>query len=275
MWQFQIPMNDHAVVSNRRTGIFGFIPLIVVSSSGKVDVVGLPRERGQAHVHDRLADRVNSAALIVFAIEPKRVQNLQLIPTLHVNPTVAPSLPTTLRHEWSSKFDMKMVISKFLFGETVGGSQKPPFDQLTVFEPLCGRSIKEHHRVFGWLGPEGRALSLGLLEFGNLIIVAVVGRDRAVLQHGPAITILRGKFDFAVSQGPFGSDRLTPAGPPLTGQTAVVADQIKFPFSKSDNLDPQFERRVFRSSSQILALISVVGWRFFHVGVSRIAIVSP
>ena len=69
--QLDVVMDYHAVVADGGTGVGGLLAVLVKLGRGEVDVVCLPLQRRKAHVHIRISDRVNAAALVVFAGEAK------------------------------------------------------------------------------------------------------------------------------------------------------------------------------------------------------------
>src|SRR5690606_33522998 len=71
-----------------------------------LDVVGLPRERGIAHVELWCGDGIDASAFVVLPFETKAVEHLNLVAALEIRPAVATVLPAILRLIRKAKFDM-------------------------------------------------------------------------------------------------------------------------------------------------------------------------
>lgn len=67
--KFDIIMNDHTVVTDGHPGIFCFLAISPELGSSKVDVVGLPGERRETHIHCRSSRSVDSSAFIIQPFE--------------------------------------------------------------------------------------------------------------------------------------------------------------------------------------------------------------
>src|SRR5580704_10327623 len=113
-------------MSNRDDRVFPFRLLVGCKAGGpKFNVVGLPRERRQAHVHKRLGLLVDPAALIVQALQAKRVEDLDFVLILEINAAVAAPLSTSIWHEGCAKFDVQQEILEFLLRNR-GDAQEMP-----------------------------------------------------------------------------------------------------------------------------------------------------
>ena len=67
-------MDEHAVVFDGHQSIFYFRAGLIELCRIEIHVVGLPGERGQTHVDFGLGERVEAAALVVFARQPERIE---------------------------------------------------------------------------------------------------------------------------------------------------------------------------------------------------------
>lgn len=105
--QFQIVVNFDTVVQDGHASMLHFLPGIVIRGGSVVDVVGLPGQRWEAHIHGRGTDGVNASALVVFSLESERIQNLSFVASLHVATAVASPLSTSEWLEWKPKFQMQ------------------------------------------------------------------------------------------------------------------------------------------------------------------------
>ena len=72
-------------------GVFDFLA-VLHHGIGELHVVGLPLERRQAHVHDRIGLGVDATALVVFPFQPKRIEDLHLVMVHLIKAAVAPAL---------------------------------------------------------------------------------------------------------------------------------------------------------------------------------------
>ena len=69
VWQVKIFVDHNSVVLDRHLWVFRDFSLFVVACGSEIDVIGLPTERGQAHVDVRGFNRIDPAALVVLAFQ--------------------------------------------------------------------------------------------------------------------------------------------------------------------------------------------------------------
>jgi hypothetical protein len=74
--QFEVVVHFDSVMQDRHAGVFDLLAGIVISGRCVVDVVSLPGQRREAHIHGRIADRINAATLVVFSFQAERIENL-------------------------------------------------------------------------------------------------------------------------------------------------------------------------------------------------------
>ena len=82
--QFQVIMNHNPIMANRNTGILGFLTALV-NSCREIVVIGLPGQGRKTHINLRLGNGINPAALIVLSFQSKRIQDLDLVPSLDIH----------------------------------------------------------------------------------------------------------------------------------------------------------------------------------------------
>ena len=92
-------MNRYAVVFDGDQRIFGLLPGFIVFRRSEVDVVGLPGERRETHVHGGRRLRVNAPALVILALESEGIEHLQFVAVLQIDTAVAAVLSASERFE--------------------------------------------------------------------------------------------------------------------------------------------------------------------------------
>ena len=226
--EFDLFVHHHAIQLDGDPGVGQLFAGVIVTGGGEVGVVGLPHERGQAHVQVGLADGVQSAALVVFPLEAKRVEHLGLVPTLVVQATVAPALATGGGHVREAKLE---VDGEVLEGLDAGGSllEQPLRSAGSLFPVLLkGRlgAIKEDNRLGRGLEPQCRAAAFDLLE----------------LEVGDFLADARGVFVGILFLGPI------PAG---AGQAATVGHHQELPGSLRHHLHTEVFTGVFPLQGEV------------------------
>ena len=88
--------------SRRRDDFFA-----VVFGGGEVDVVGLPGERGQAHVDVGIFQLVEAAAFVVFSFEAERIEHLHFVAALQIDAAVAAGLAAVFGHVGQAELDVE------------------------------------------------------------------------------------------------------------------------------------------------------------------------
>src|SRR5262249_48704158 len=83
----------------------------------EVNVIRLPRERRQAHIHERRVLRVEAAAFVVLALEAEAVEDLEFVAVLHVDAAVGPALPAGVRHERQEELQVNLVVLESLLAD--------------------------------------------------------------------------------------------------------------------------------------------------------------
>lgn len=104
--EFDVVVDNGAVVGDGEAGVSGFLAGGVVLGGGEVDVVGLPGEGREAEVFAGGGDFVEAAAFVVFAFEAEAVEHLDFVAALEVDAAVAAGLATGVGHEGEAEFDV-------------------------------------------------------------------------------------------------------------------------------------------------------------------------
>ena len=71
--EFRLVVDEDPVVLDRNDGVRDLFALVVELSGRDVEIVGLPRQRREARVDDRLELLIEARALVVLAFEPEGV----------------------------------------------------------------------------------------------------------------------------------------------------------------------------------------------------------
>src|SRR6266511_2938758 len=116
-------MNRHPVVFDADDGVFELLPSFVEIRRHEVDVVGLPGQRGITHIQGRRRSRVDTPALVVLALESERIDHLDLVSVLKINPAIAAVLYPSKWLERGEKFKVRGEIREAHFALAAGGEQ--------------------------------------------------------------------------------------------------------------------------------------------------------
>ena len=105
-------MDEHAVVLHGEGGVLGLLAVSIELRLGELDVVGLPGERGEAHVHERAVLGVDAAALVVLALEAEAVEHLHLVTILQIDAAVAAILTAPGGLEGQEEFNVQREVGE-------------------------------------------------------------------------------------------------------------------------------------------------------------------
>src|SRR5690606_22538576 len=92
-------VDEHAVVPDGHPSGLDDLARGVEARLAKLDVVGLPGERREAHRNLRRGDLVDSPAIIMLRLEPEGVEDLDLVSPLEVDAAIPAVLPSRARSE--------------------------------------------------------------------------------------------------------------------------------------------------------------------------------
>jgi hypothetical protein len=95
--QLHVVMNDHAVKLHGESRPGGAGAGGIKLRRDELHVVGLPRERRQAHVQTRFRDGIEAAAFVLLAFEAKGVEHLRLPASAVIHAAVAAMLTASDR----------------------------------------------------------------------------------------------------------------------------------------------------------------------------------
>ena len=106
-------MNHDPVVAGGDTGVLDLLAVLETRGS-EFDVIGLPREGREAHVHHRRFLAVEGAAEIELSLDPKGVEDLSLVVVEDIDSAVSPVLVARLDLwlERGTKFEVKGEVAK-------------------------------------------------------------------------------------------------------------------------------------------------------------------
>ena len=135
-------VDQHAVVADGHSGI-GHLLVTLELRRREVEIVRLPNHRRQAHVHVRFPHLVEAAALVVAALQTKRVEHLTLVAVVDVDAAVGAPLASGLRHPRQAEFQVQPITVELLLGGNPG--QQALFLGQFVNE---GASVNRVNKVF-------------------------------------------------------------------------------------------------------------------------------
>ena len=142
-------MDNDAIVLD---GHLGWCNDLVTFELGtrEIDVIGLPCQRWQAHVHLGLRIAVDSATFIVSSFKAERVEDLAFVLIAQIHPAVPAALATSKWHKGRAKLQMQRVVFEDVFG-TCSNAHQVPFE-LTWIPFVDTRAVKQNDCPFRWLG---------------------------------------------------------------------------------------------------------------------------
>ena len=149
--QLELRVNHHAVVPHFDLGVGDLLPILVLRR-GELHVVRLPSQRRKAHVHVRLAQLIEAAALVVLAFQPERIEHLDLVAVVQIHAAVAPPLLAGERHVRQAELDVQRVVAEALLAGRLR-QQVLVLQQRAVLEVLGRRAVEEHGGPLGRLAP--------------------------------------------------------------------------------------------------------------------------
>ena len=161
--QFAFIVNEHSVEFNGHVGPGGAVSAVVKFGCGEIDIVGLPGEGRQTHVHVGLGDGVDAATFVHLPIEGEGVEDLGFPAPAEVNPAVSPALSASEGFVGSAKLKVEFVVFEFRLAGGASGLQQSAF-HLAILPVFDAGSVEKNGRAFGRLGSEGWAFSLDSLE---------------------------------------------------------------------------------------------------------------
>ena len=256
--EFDVVLDDGAVVGDGEAGVGGFVAGGVVLGGGEVDVVGLPGEGREAEVLAGGGDFVEAAAFVVFAVEAEAVEHLDFVAALEVDAAVAAGLAPGVGHEREAEFDvggeaLELVFAGDAFHEQAVLGDAGFGEAVDAFAVEEDGGAGRRWGVFGGGGAVGaghfeEACALAVEDFGG------VGRDfgAELFVGGFEDDFADGVIAAAEGAGHGGAVEV----PAVAGEAALVGDGFEFAFAQSPDLDaPAF---VFDGGGE-LALDGEVG----------------
>ena len=256
--EFEVVLDDDAVVFYGEDGGVGFFTGGVELGGGVGDVVGLPLEGGIAHVELGSAVVVDAAALVVFALEAETVEDLQFIAVLDVDAAVAPALAAAEGFEGEDEFEVQVKGLEGLLGFAAGG-EPFPFIEVAVVPGVGGAAVEEDDGAFGGFGTLGGAVAHDALELEGGALVGFSAEAEGVEGGGPGAfesdgVALALAFDFD-----FGG--AIPAG---TGEALAVEDGAEGVVAEGDDVGAELG---VAEAAFVFALFGEVGAGGFWGGV--------
>ena len=103
---------SYAVVIDGETSIRDFFTVFELGGS-EVNIVGLPGERRERHIDDRLRCLIEAAAFVVFSFEAKGVENLAFVAVVDIDTAVRSRLALAVWHKAREEFDVHLIGSAF------------------------------------------------------------------------------------------------------------------------------------------------------------------
>src|SRR5205085_1819946 len=97
-------VDQDAVLADRDAGIADLLARGVEAGVLELDIVGLPGERREAHVHVRRLLAIDGAAVALLSIQAEGVQDLDLVAAEDIDPAVPARLPPRRRLEGRPEF---------------------------------------------------------------------------------------------------------------------------------------------------------------------------
>ncbi len=161
--QFGVVLHDYAVQAGGEARIFYLFALCIVFCSRELGVVGLPDQGGEAHIHRRIFNAVNTSGFIVFAKESEGVEHLRFVTALVIDAAVAAALSARARHVRSHELDMETVAAKLL---NAGGAfhQQTVLRHASALKLISAGAVEEDDRAGRRFFSERGALPLGANE---------------------------------------------------------------------------------------------------------------
>ena len=238
MIDFCVRLDLDSVVTDGHAGIVRLFPVRAEAGGGELDVIRLPLQRRETHVHRRRLHAVDPAGLIVFALEPEGIEHLHFIPPLRVDAAVASLLPAGSRLVGGAEFEVKReALESRLAGgageeEPIGGHfcALLPWVQALAIEKDRGLGRRSH--PFGW------ALAHDALELAEIHRAAFGRGEHAFVDRAgePAVPCSERNlpvlgFTRAENQS------VAIAIPAVARQATDIADGGKPALSQGDDLD--------------------------------------
>ena len=154
--QFNVVLDDYAIQPRGNAGVANFGSIGSPSWRGKPDIVGLPNQRWQRHIHSRRTIPVQRPGTVKYRTFAERIENLALISSLDINATVATSLVTCFGHVRQAKLQMqiKILMHRLEIGPL---DQQPIFSHLAIDELIGIAAVEQHDCPFGRFGGQGWA----------------------------------------------------------------------------------------------------------------------
>ena len=253
--EFEAVMDGDAVVADGDDGVGGLLAVLVELGGGEVDVVGLPLQGREAHVHLGRGVLIDAAALVIEALEAEAVEDLDFVAVLEVQAAIGATLAAAERLERQEEFEVQFKISEGLLGLRVGFEEAAGVD-LAVDEGVGVLSIEEDGRTLGGGEAFGRAVADGALE-----------RDAHALDRQPAVGE-GGGIDVVLEEGAFAvalafDFDLRGAVPTCARQAALEEHEAELVFAEGDDVRAHLGIGVF--TLQLVVRVDGGGFRFRQV----------
>ena len=230
---FHLVVDEHVVVLHGDDGVLRLLAFAVELRGGEINVVGLPHEGRETHVHARLGLRVDAAALVVQPLEAEAVQHLHLVAVLHIDAAVRPALAATERLEGQDELDVQRVVLKIRLLRLAAGGEElaAQLVEVPAREGIAVRAIEEHHRARRGFRAERGALAEHALH-RELPPPALAG-ERVLRERRLPRLLLERDFLALALRLDFNLRRLVPA---RARQAAVVEDHAERVVAERDYL---------------------------------------
>ena len=99
-------LHDDAVVLHGEDRVIGLLAVGVKLGRRELDVVGLPLQRREAHIHLGRAVLVDAATFVIQALQAEAIEDLYFIAVLHIDAAVRAALATAKGLERQEEFQV-------------------------------------------------------------------------------------------------------------------------------------------------------------------------
>ena len=243
--ELEVVVDGHAVVDDRDDRVGGLLAVGIELGGGELDVIGLPLEGREAHVHLGRGVLVDAAALVIEALEAEAIEDLDFVAVLEVEAAVGATLATAERLERQEEFEVQFEIGEGLLGLRVGFEEAARVD-LAVDPGVGVLAVKEDGRVLRGGEAFGRAVADDALEreAGALDLQRTFGERSgidAVLEEESFAVALAFDFDLRGA---------VPAG---AGQAALEEHEAILALAERDDVGAHLRMSELTLEERILA----------------------
>ena len=227
-------MNGEPIVPDRDSGGGDLLSSRIKSRRPKLDLVRLPLPGGQAVVRGGGALPIESPAVVVLALEAERIENLHLVPALHVDPGIAAGLASGGGHGGRLELDVQQKVAERAGGFTTN-LQQPLGREPGSFELGRRAPIEQHDRPGGRDRTDGGAGAVDGEQAANLATAVVEHLHRLTQPDVQPV----GGLEFQQIVLPAAGAGEPPVDePPLAGEPATILHPRVLPFTQVADLQP-------------------------------------